>query len=118
MGTIAIPAAEKGLNSTESVPTYRGPFATMTVFNDLLILRFKEVFTLNYFEAMLVQFAFFGAYFIGSLVYFIISVTTGDPTARIGYKNGVVIGLLISASGNALFWPAARIWHQFAAPPN
>ena len=97
--------------------TYRGPFAIMTVlffmwgfmtvFNDILIPRFKEAFTLDYFHAMLVQLAFFGAYFIGSLAYFIISATTGDPIAKIGYKNGVVIGLLISAAGSALFWPAA-----------
>jgi fucose permease len=96
--------------------TYRGPFAIMTVlffmwgfmtvFNDILIPRFKEAFTLDYFHAMLVQFAFFGAYFIGSLVYFIISATTGDPIAKMGYKNGVVIGLLISATGSTLFWPA------------
>src|SRR6266851_3887755 len=99
--------------------TYRGPFAIMTilffmwgfmtVFNDILIPRFKEAFTLNYFQAMLVQFAFFSAYFIGSLIYFIISATTGDPIARIGYKNGVVIGLLLAAAGSALFWPAATI---------
>lgn len=97
--------------------SYRGPFAIMTtlffmwgfmtVWNDILIPRFKEAFTLNYFEAMLVQFAFFGAYFVGSLLYFIISMTTGDPIARIGYKNGIVIGLLISALGSALFYPAA-----------
>ena len=96
---------------------YRGPFAIMTslfflwgfmtVFNDILIPRFKEAFTLDYYHAMFVQLAFFGAYFIGSLVYFIISATTGDPIAKIGYKNGVVIGLLISATGSALFWPAA-----------
>jgi len=79
----------------------------MTVFNDILIPRFKDAFTLDYFHAMLVQFAFFGAYFIGSLIYFIISATTGDPIAKIGYKNGVVIGLLISATGAGLFWPAA-----------
>ena len=79
----------------------------MTVFNDILIPRFKSAFELNYFEAMLVQFAFFGAYFIGSLLYFIISARIGDPIAKIGYKNGVVIGLLISATGSALFWPAA-----------
>jgi len=99
--------------------TYRGPFTIMTVlffmwgfmtvFNDILIPRFKEAFTLDYFQAMLVQFAFFGAYFIGSLLYFLISATTGDPIAKIGYKNGVVIGLLISATGSALFWPAATI---------
>jgi FHS family L-fucose permease-like MFS transporter len=54
-----------------------------------------------------VQFAFFGAYFVGALLYFLISSTKGDPIAKIGYKNGVVIGLLISAAGSALFWPAA-----------
>ncbi|MFZ0829460.1 MAG: sugar MFS transporter [Verrucomicrobiia bacterium] len=81
----------------------------MTVFNDILIPRFKEAFTLNYLEAMLVQFAFFGAYFIGSLLYFVISATTGDPIARLGYKNGVVVGLLLSALGSALFWPAATV---------
>lgn len=80
----------------------------MTVFNDILIPRFKEAFTLSYFDAMLVQFAFFGAYFIGSLIYFAISVTKGDPIAKIGYKNGVVVGLLVSAAGSALFWPAAE----------
>jgi FHS family L-fucose permease-like MFS transporter len=97
--------------------TYRGPFAIMTVlffmwgfmtvFNDILIPRFKDAFTLDYFHAMLVQFAFFGAYFIGSLLYFAISVASGDPIARLGYKNGIVIGLVISALGSALFWPAA-----------
>ena len=97
--------------------TYRGPFAIMTVlffmwgfmtvFNDILIPRFKDAFTLDYFHAMLVQFAFFGAYFIGSLLYFAISVLIGDPIGRLGYKNGVVIGLMISAVGSALFWPAA-----------
>jgi FHS family L-fucose permease-like MFS transporter len=79
----------------------------MTVFNDILIPRFKEAFTLSYFQAMLVQLAFFGAYFVGSLIYFLISATKGDPIAKIGYKNGVVIGLLVSAAGSALFWPAA-----------
>jgi len=120
--TIINQAAEKPVSADKQSgnrQTYRGPFAVMTVlffmwgfmtvFNDILIPRFKEAFTLDYFQAMLVQFAFFGAYFIGSLLYFLISATTGDPIARIGYKNGVVIGLLISATGSALFWPAATI---------
>jgi hypothetical protein len=54
----------------------------MTVFNDILIPRFKEAFTLNYFQAMLAQFAFFGAYFIGSLLYLIISTTIGEPRSH------------------------------------
>ena len=79
----------------------------MAVFNDILIPRFKSAFELNYFQAMLVQFAFFGAYFTGALLYFLTSAFTGDPIARMGYKNGVVLSLLISAAGSALFWPAA-----------
>src|SRR3984957_276084 len=97
--------------------TYRGPFAIMTilffmwgfitVWNDILIPNFKAAFTLTNFEAMLVQFAFFGAYGIGSLVYYIISMVSGDPINKIGYKNGVIIGLLITACGCSLFYPAA-----------
>ena len=99
--------------------SYRGPFAIMTllffmwgfmtVWNDILIPRFKEAFTLNYFRAMLVQFAFFGAYAIGSLIYYAISMVSGDPINRIGYKNGVIIGLLVAAAGSALFYPAAGL---------
>lgn len=109
-GSFSAPASSNG-------GTYRGPFAVMSflffmwgvmnVFNDILIPRFKEAFTLNYTEAMLVDFAFFGAYFVGSFVYFIISTWAGDPIARIGYKNGVIIGLLLAALGSSLFWPAA-----------
>ncbi len=97
--------------------TYRGPFAIMTtlffvwgfmlVFNNVLVPRFKAVFDLTYFQAMLVQCAFYGAYFTGSLIYFLISAFAGDPIAKIGYKNVVVIGLLLAAVGGALFWPAA-----------
>ncbi len=79
----------------------------MTVFNDILIPKFKVAFTLDYYHAMFVQLAFFGAYFFGSLAYFITSAVAGDPIAKIGYKNGVIIGLLIAATGSALFWPAA-----------
>jgi len=117
MATITTTPRSPSTASETDGKTYRGPFAIMTVlffmwgfmtvFNDILIPRFKDAFTLDYFHAMLVQLAFFGAYFIGSLIYFIISATTGDPIAKIGYKNGVVIGLLISATGSALFWPAA-----------
>jgi FHS family L-fucose permease-like MFS transporter len=114
----SIPASNStGASSSSNGQTYRGPFSIMTVlfflwgfmtvFNDILIPRFKEAFTLDYYHAMFVQLAFFGAYFIGSLTYFIISATAGDPIARIGYKNGVVVGLLIAATGSALFWPAA-----------
>jgi FHS family L-fucose permease-like MFS transporter len=99
--------------------SYRGPFTIMTilffmwgfmtVWNDVLIPRFKEAFTLNYFQAMLVQFAFFGAYATGGILYYVISMFSGDPINRLGYKNGVIIGLIIAAGGSALFYPAALL---------
>jgi FHS family L-fucose permease-like MFS transporter len=99
--------------------TYRGPFTIMTVLffmwgfitvlNDILIPRLQDAFTLTNYEIMFIQTAFFGAYFAGSLLYFLISATAGDPIARIGYKNGVVIGLLLAAVGGAMFWPAASL---------
>jgi FHS family L-fucose permease-like MFS transporter len=80
----------------------------MTVLNDILIPYLKGVFELSHTQAMLVQFAFFGAYFIGSVIYFIISVVQGDPINKIGYKKGMMLGLAISALGSLLFFPAAQ----------
>ena len=81
----------------------------ITSMNDILIPYLKEVFELSHFKAMLVQFAFFGAYFIGSLIYFLISARIGDPINKIGYKNGIILGLIISALGTALFFPASQL---------
>ena len=78
----------------------------ITVLNDILIPHLKNVFSLTYFQAMLIQFSFFGAYFVGGFLYFIISRTYGDPINKIGYKNGIILGLLISSIGTALFYPA------------
>ncbi|UZR94010.1 sugar MFS transporter [Chondrinema litorale] len=80
----------------------------LTCMNDILIPYLKNVFQLNFFQAMLVQFAFFLAYFIGSLIYFIISASSGDPISKIGYKNGIIAGLIISGISCALFYPAAE----------
>lgn len=80
----------------------------ITVLNDILIPHLKAVFELSYLEAMLVQFAFFSAYFVGGFVYFLISMFYGDPINKIGYKNGIIIGLLMSALGTILFYPAAH----------
>lgn len=79
----------------------------ITCMNDILIPHLRELFSLSYLESMLVQFCFFGAYFIGSLIYFTTSYLSGDPINKIGYKNGMLWGLLISALGCFLFYPAA-----------
>jgi len=103
----------------EQKKNYSLPFAFLTMLffmwgfitclNDILIPHFKSIFVLSYFQSMLIQFAFFGAYFIGSLIYFIISSISGDPINKIGYKNGILLGLLISACGTFLFYPAAQM---------
>ncbi len=115
----AISSATPSAPPNHAGKTYRGPFAIMTVLflmwgfitsiNDILVPRFKDAFGLDNFQASLVQSAFFGAYFIGSLAYFLISATKGDPIARIGYKNGVVIGLVLAAVGTSLVWLGATV---------
>ena len=80
----------------------------ITVMNDVLIPHLRTVFELTYFKAALIQSAFFGAFFIISLIYFLISVTKGDLISRIGYKNGILIGLILCAVGCFLFYPAAQ----------
>jgi MFS transporter, FHS family, L-fucose permease len=81
----------------------------ITCLNDILIPHLKDAFDLKYWQAMLVQFAFFGAYFVISLLYYIYSAASGDPIARVGYQKGLVLGLLISGLGCALFFPAADV---------
>ena len=80
----------------------------MTVLNDILIPYMKGVFQLNHTQAMMIQLSFFGAYFIGSVIYFFISSSIGDPINKIGYKNGIIGGLLLSSIGTFLFYPAAE----------
>ncbi len=80
----------------------------MTVLNDILIPYLRQVFDLNHTKAMLIQFAFFTSYFIGSVIYFVISVLKGDPINKIGYKKGIMVGLVISGIGALLFYPAAQ----------
>nr|WP_114238736.1 glucose/galactose MFS transporter [Dyella sp. C9] len=79
----------------------------LTVLNDILIPHLKSVFELNYARAMLVQFTFFGAYFLMSL-------PAGRLVAMLGYKKGIIAGLGIAALGAFGFWPAAT-QHSYAA---
>ncbi len=72
----------------------------VTVLNDVLVPHLKSIFDLSYTKVMLIQFAFFSAYFIFSI-----------PSAKvldwIGYKRTIVVGLVTMALGAVLFIPAA-----------
>ncbi len=74
----------------------------ITSLNDILIPHLKSVFTLNYTEAMLVQFCFFAAYFV-------VSVPSGYLVKKIAYKGGIIAGLSLAGSGCLLFYPAASL---------
>jgi len=72
----------------------------ITVLVDSLIPRLREVFELTYFQAGLVQFAFFMAYGL-------LSIPSGFILSKIGYKKGILLGLTIMGIGCLLFYPAA-----------
>ena len=103
----------------ETSRDYRGAFALLTllffmwgfiaVTNDVLVTTFRGIFQLSALESSLVQFSFFGAFFVISIIYYVVSLTMGDPINRIGYKTGMVIGLLGCGLGCALFYPAAQM---------
>ena len=77
--------------------------------NGVLIPMLKKHFTLSQFESQLVDTAFFLAYGVGSIIYFMISRAFGDPFNKYGMKKGLVLGLIISAIGALLFIPAVSL---------
>ena len=98
--------------TSTSAPSYRGPLMVVTTLffmwgfltclNDILVPHLKSIFELNYTKVMLIQFSFFGAYFLFSI-----------PSAKIidwiGYQRAMVLGLLTMGAGAFLFVPAASV---------
>ncbi|MFZ1693945.1 MAG: sugar MFS transporter [Flavobacteriales bacterium] len=79
----------------------------MTVMNDVLIPHLRTVFPdMPWWQTLMVNSCFFGAYFVGALAYYLRSLSGTDPIAHFGYKRAVVVGLLVSAVGTGLFVPA------------
>jgi MFS transporter, FHS family, L-fucose permease len=77
--------------------------------NDILIPVFKEKLNLEQWQSQMISFAFYVAYTVGSIIYFFASKAAGgDILNRIGYRNGIAVGLIISALGTLLFYPAAE----------
>lgn len=76
-------------------------FGGITSLNDVIIPKLKELFTLNYTQAMLVQFCFFTAYLV-------IGIPGAKLVKKIGYMRGAVAGLLTMMVGCLLFIPASQ----------
>ncbi|WP_340677330.1 sugar MFS transporter [Paraglaciecola sp.] len=74
----------------------------ITALNDILIPHLKGIFDLNYTQANLIQFCFFGAYFI-------VSIPAGMLVKKIGFQGGIAFGLFTAALGCLLFIPAATL---------
>ncbi len=110
--SIATPSQSTASSPDSSSSSYAGPLAVVTTLffmwgfltclNDILVPHLKSIFDLNYRDVMLVQFAFFGAYFLFSI-----------PSAKIidwiGYQRSMVVGLLTMGLGAFLFVPAASV---------
>ncbi|MDB4010947.1 sugar MFS transporter [Polaribacter sp.] len=98
------------MSSTATQKSYKSAFIFLTmlfflwgfitVLVDSLIPRLKDVFEMSYAKTVLVQFAFFVAFFVFSL-------PAGFLLSKIGYKKGIILGLLTMAFGCLLFYPAA-----------
>jgi FHS family L-fucose permease-like MFS transporter len=77
--------------------------------NDILIPVFREQLNLEQWQTQMINFAFYVAYTVGSILYFVLSIVMKrDILSRLGYKNGIALGLVISALGTLLFIPAAN----------
>ena len=98
--------------SSDSSASYTGPLAIVTTLffmwgfltclNDILVPHLKSIFDLNYTQVMLIQFAFFGAYFL-------FSIPSAKMVDWIGYQKSMVVGLLTMGLGAFLFVPAASV---------
>jgi FHS family L-fucose permease-like MFS transporter len=110
--------ASSGNNDVQKT-NYTALFTLVTVFffwgfvaasNDILIPVFKDTFKLSQMQSQMVSLAFYVAYTVGSLIYMLVSFLSGsDLINRIGYKNALSLGLVISALGTLLFYPAANM---------
>src|ERR1700748_2520000 len=101
--TTAVQAARRSyfLPMTLMVSLYFG-IGFITSLNDILVPHFKDLFHLTNVTALLVQFCFFGAYFVMSL-------PSGWIVGKIGYKRGIVVALAVMGIGLLLFLPASVI---------
>jgi FHS family L-fucose permease-like MFS transporter len=101
MATQTAPSSNYG-SALAMVTTLFFMWGFLTALNDILVPHLKSIFELTYAKVMLIQFAFFSAYFV-------FSIPSGKVVDAIGYKRTMVAGLLVMALGAILFIPAASV---------
>src|SRR5262249_22576630 len=103
--TQTIPVSSHAGNYTQPlaiVTTLFFMWGFLTSLNDILVPHLKSIFDLSYTHVMLIQFAFFSAYFL-------FSIPWSRVVNSIGYQKTMVVGLLTMAAGGILFVPAASV---------
>ena len=97
---VATPPARDGASLQPFIFALFFVFGGITSLNDVIIPKLKDLFTLSYAEAMLVQSAFFAAYFL-------VSLPAAALVQRLGYMRSAAVGLGVMTAGCLLFLPAA-----------
>ncbi len=102
---------KKNVDYTETIIIVTGLFflwGFITSMNGILMPKLQEDFNLNALETILLQSAFFGAYFIISLLYYLFSELIRDPIEWLGFRRFIILGLVVAGIGCFMFYPAAE----------
>ena len=109
---VIMPEGSASRGRSGPAPSYTGALAVLTtvffmwgfatVLNDILVPHLKAVFSLNYGQSLLIQFAFY-------LGYLLMAIPSAKLLERTGYKTAVVLGLVGMAGSALVFVPAARL---------
>lgn len=81
----------------------------LTAMNGNFSSKLQEILSLTKTQESLLSFVFFAWYFVTGLLFYLVSRYLFDPIAKFGYKRLVILGLLITASGCFLFYPATEL---------
>lgn len=97
---VAAASTQRYTSALAAVTTLFFLWGFITCLNDILIPYLKAIFQLSFAQANLINLCFFGAYFL-------MSIPAGKLVARLGYKQGMLLGFGVAAVGAFLFYPAA-----------
>lgn len=102
---------KKNVDYTETTIIVTGLFflwGFITSMNGILMPKLQQDFHLNDLQTILLQSAFFGAYFIISLIFYLFSMIVKDPIELLGFRRFIILGLVITGVGCFMFYPATE----------